>query len=156
MPPCLILSIIRYRLRVGGAIQGKEYCSPLHPGVVAIERGAFRLPSTKVGQLLYIYIYMCVCVCVCVCVCILVSIHLTRQILFFYIISFLFYASSWFWVVKWWVFIIEGEHFKSTKLITVSADKFTSALSEEQMLILKCLSQEEFVPGNAKWRWHNI
>ena len=39
MPPCLILSIIRYVSTVSGAIQGKEYRPPLHLRVVAIEKG---------------------------------------------------------------------------------------------------------------------
>ena len=30
MPPCLTLSIIMYGSRVSGAIQGKEWCPPLH------------------------------------------------------------------------------------------------------------------------------
>ena len=31
-------------------MQGIVYCPPLHPGVVAIEKGAFRSPSTKVAN----------------------------------------------------------------------------------------------------------
>ena len=54
MPPYLTLSIIRYRSRVSRAIQGKKKSSPLHLG----EKEAFRLPSTTVGQIIYIkYIY---------------------------------------------------------------------------------------------------
>ena len=34
MSPCLTLSILRYRSRVSGAIQGKEYRLSLHIGVV--------------------------------------------------------------------------------------------------------------------------
>ena len=34
---------------VGGSIQGKELHPPLHLGVVAIEKGAFKSPSTSVG-----------------------------------------------------------------------------------------------------------
>ena len=45
------LNIIRYGSRISGAIQGKEYHPPLHLGVVAIEKGAFGLPSTTVSQL---------------------------------------------------------------------------------------------------------
>ena len=56
MPPFLKLSIIRYGLRVSGAIQGKEYHPPLHLSVVAIEKGALRWSSTWVGQLIYMYI----------------------------------------------------------------------------------------------------
>ena len=44
MPPCLILSIIKYRLRVSGTIQVKEQCPPLHLGEVAIEKGALDRP----------------------------------------------------------------------------------------------------------------
>ena len=44
-----------YEVQIKGK-QGKEWHSPLHLGVVAIEKGAFRLPSTKVGQLTYINI----------------------------------------------------------------------------------------------------
>ena len=58
MPPCLIPSNIRYGSRVSVAIQGEELHLPLHLGVVAIEKGAFRLPSTIVGQPTYIYIYI--------------------------------------------------------------------------------------------------
>ena len=53
MPPCLMLSIIWYGSKVNGAIQGKEYHPFLHLGVVAIENGAFKLPSTTVNQLSY-------------------------------------------------------------------------------------------------------
>ena len=36
-----------------GAIQGKELCPSLHPGVVAIEKGAFGSLSIMVANLLY-------------------------------------------------------------------------------------------------------
>ena len=52
------LSIIVYGSSVRGAIQRKELRSPLHLGVLAIEKGAFRSPSTTVDQLIYIYIYI--------------------------------------------------------------------------------------------------
>ena len=55
-----------------------EWHPPLHLGVVAIEKGAFGSPTTKVSNftfiyiyiyiypiLIFIYIYVCVCVCVC-------------------------------------------------------------------------------------------
>ena len=58
MHPCLTLSIIRYGLRVSGAIQGKELHPPQHLVVVAIEKGAFRLFLNVVGQLAYIFIYI--------------------------------------------------------------------------------------------------
>ena len=45
---------------------------PLHIGVVAIEKGAFGLPSTKVANFTYIYIRlfdlnMHINVCLCMC-----------------------------------------------------------------------------------------
>ena len=51
MPPYLTLSNIRYRSKVSGAIQGKEYCPPLHLSVVVIEKGVVGSPLTMVGQL---------------------------------------------------------------------------------------------------------
>ena len=51
--PCLILSIIRYRSRRSGAIQGNELRPNLQVGVVTIEKEAFWSPSTTVGQLTY-------------------------------------------------------------------------------------------------------
>ena len=54
MPPFLTFSIIRYRSRVSGAFQGREYLTDLHLGVVAIEKKAFGSPSTTVGQYTYI------------------------------------------------------------------------------------------------------
>ena len=50
MSPCLTLSIIRYRSRVKWSNQGKELHPPLHLGVVAIEKGAFRSFSTSVAN----------------------------------------------------------------------------------------------------------
>ena len=44
--PCLALSITRYGSRVKGS-------NPLHLSVVAIEKGAFRSPSTKVTNFTY-------------------------------------------------------------------------------------------------------
>ena len=53
MPLCLTLSIIRYSSRVSGVIQGiATPAIPLHLSVVVIKKGAFRSPSTTVGQLL--------------------------------------------------------------------------------------------------------
>ena len=46
IPPCLTFSIIRYISRVN---QGKEVEPPHTIGVVATEKGAFRLPSTTVA-----------------------------------------------------------------------------------------------------------
>ena len=51
MPPCLTLSIIRHVSRVKWCNPGKGVASsPLHLGVVAIEKGAFRPPSTTVAN----------------------------------------------------------------------------------------------------------
>ena len=50
MPHFLILSNIRYRSRVSGAIWIKELRPLLHYGVVAIGKGAFGSPPTMVGQ----------------------------------------------------------------------------------------------------------
>ena len=52
MPLCLYFSIIIYRARINGTIQGKEYCSLVYLGVVAIEKGAFGSPSTTVGHIM--------------------------------------------------------------------------------------------------------
>ena len=45
-----LLSTQHYKVQIkgNGAIQGKEYCSPLHLGVVAIKKGTFGSPSTMV------------------------------------------------------------------------------------------------------------
>ena len=56
MPPCLTLSIIRYRSRVSGSIQGKDLRHPLHLDVVAIEKGVFWSPETTVDQFTKMYI----------------------------------------------------------------------------------------------------
>ena len=57
MPPCLTLSIIRYGSRVKQSNPGKEQRPPLHLGVVAIEKGAFGLPSTMVANFTF-YLYI--------------------------------------------------------------------------------------------------
>ena len=56
MPPCLTLSIIRYGSRVKWSNPGKGVAAPLHFGVVAIEKGAFWLPSTMVANFTYFFI----------------------------------------------------------------------------------------------------
>ena len=66
IPPCLTLSNIRYVSRV--AIQGKEWRPPLHLGVVAIEKGAFWLLSTKIANLTLIYIYMYIYIYIYICI----------------------------------------------------------------------------------------
>ena len=59
IPPCLILSNIRYVSRVKWSNPGKGLSSPLHFGVVAIEKGALWSPSTTVPNFyIYIYIYV--------------------------------------------------------------------------------------------------
>ena len=66
-----LLNTQQYMVCIKGKVeQSWERSSlPLHLGVVAIEKGAFRLPSTTVANFtLLSYIYICVCVCVCVCV----------------------------------------------------------------------------------------
>ena len=46
-----------------GEIQGNEVAPPpLHLGVVAIEKGFFGSPSTKVANFSYIIIYVSACV----------------------------------------------------------------------------------------------
>ena len=48
-----LLNIKHYRVRIKGKvelIQGMELRPPLHLGVVAIEKGAFGSPSTKVAN----------------------------------------------------------------------------------------------------------
>ena len=56
IPPYLTLCIIRFGSRVKWSIQGMEKHPPLHCGVVAIEKGAFGSPSTKVANFTLPYI----------------------------------------------------------------------------------------------------
>ena len=51
--PCLTLGNIGYVSRVKWSNPGKEYLPSLHLGVVAIEKGAFMLPSTTVANFTY-------------------------------------------------------------------------------------------------------
>ena len=53
IPPCLILSIIRYVSRANRAIKGKE----MHPPLEAIEKGALGSASTTVVNFTYICEY---------------------------------------------------------------------------------------------------
>ena len=55
MPPCFTqYDKVRIKCKVG---QSREWSStPLHLGVVAIEKGAFESPSTKVANFTYFYI----------------------------------------------------------------------------------------------------
>ena len=50
MPPCLTLNIIRYGSRVKWSNPGKGVAPYPTPCVVAIEKGAFGSPSTKVAN----------------------------------------------------------------------------------------------------------
>ena len=61
-----LLSTQHYKVRSKGKVEQSWEWRRIFPGVVAIEKGAFVSPSSKVTNLLYI----CVCVCVCVRVCV--------------------------------------------------------------------------------------
>ena len=50
MLSCLTLSITRYVSRVKWSNPRKEWCPLLHIDIVAIEKGAFELPSTMVAN----------------------------------------------------------------------------------------------------------
>ena len=65
-----LLNTQHYKVRIKGKVeQSREGVAPSPTlGVVAIEKGAFGLPSTMVANFTYLYIYIYVCVCVCVCV----------------------------------------------------------------------------------------
>ena len=66
-----LLNTQHYKVRIKGKVeQSREWSSvpPLHLGIVAIEKGAFGSPSTKLANFTFYYIYICVCLCVCVCV----------------------------------------------------------------------------------------
>ena len=61
-----LLSTQLYKVRIKGkVVQSREWSStlPLHFGVVAIEKGAFRSSSTKVANFTYIYIYIYMYAC---------------------------------------------------------------------------------------------
>ena len=56
-----LLNTQQYKVRIKGKMdqsRGKSSALPLHLGVVAIEKGAFRSPSTTVPNFTYIYIYI--------------------------------------------------------------------------------------------------
>ena len=57
MPLCLTLSIIRHGSKVKWSNPGKGAAPPEHPGVVAIEKGAFGSLSTKVDNFTFIIFY---------------------------------------------------------------------------------------------------
>ena len=55
-----LLNTQHYKVRIKDKVEpSREWSStlPLHLGVVAIEKGAFGSPSTKVANFIYIYIY---------------------------------------------------------------------------------------------------
>ena len=56
MPPCLALSIIRYRSRVKWSNPGNGVVPSLHLSVVAIEKGAFGSSLTKVANFTFLLI----------------------------------------------------------------------------------------------------
>ena len=59
--PCLTLSNIRYVSRVKWSNPGKGLAPLLRLGVVSIEKGSFRSPSTRVAKFtLLLYIYICI------------------------------------------------------------------------------------------------
>ena len=50
-----LLNTQQYKVRIKGKVkQSRERCTALHLGVVAIEKGAFWLPSTMVANLTYL------------------------------------------------------------------------------------------------------
>ena len=57
-----LLNTQQYKVRIKGKV---EQHPPLHVGVLAIEKGAFWLPSTTIANLLHIYIYIYTHLCVC-------------------------------------------------------------------------------------------
>ena len=48
--PCFTHTIIRYKSRQKWVNPGKEYCCPLHLGVVVVDKGAFGLPLITVAN----------------------------------------------------------------------------------------------------------
>ena len=60
-----LLNTQHYKVRINGKVEQSreiELRPTLHPGVVAIERGAFWSPSTTVANFfIYIYIYLILC-----------------------------------------------------------------------------------------------
>ena len=54
IPPCLTLSINRYGSRVKWSTSGKGIAPSSKPRCSSYGKGAFRLPSTMVGQLTYV------------------------------------------------------------------------------------------------------
>ena len=58
IPPCLTLSIIRYRSNVKWSNPGKRVVPATHLGVVAIEKGTFESLSTSVTNFTYFYLLL--------------------------------------------------------------------------------------------------
>ena len=56
----VLFNIQQYKVRIKGKVEqsGERSSSPLQLRVVAIEKGAFGLPSTTVANFIYIYIYI--------------------------------------------------------------------------------------------------
>ena len=57
-----LINTRQYKVRIKGKVEQlweRSSALPLHLGVVAIEKGAFWSPPTKIANL-YIYIYICV------------------------------------------------------------------------------------------------
>ena len=55
MPACLTLNIIRYGSRVKWSNLWKGVAPPIHLGVVAIEKGAFKPPSSMATNFTFTY-----------------------------------------------------------------------------------------------------
>ena len=58
----ILLNTQHYKVRIKGKVeQSRERSSaPLHFGVVAVEKGAFGLPSTTVANFTLLTIYVCI------------------------------------------------------------------------------------------------
>ena len=57
VPDIALLNSQHYKVRIKDKV--KESCPPLHLGVIAIEKGAFGSPSTKIANFtLYKYMYI--------------------------------------------------------------------------------------------------
>ena len=53
-----LLNTQQYKVRIKGKVeQGKEWCPTRHLDVVAIEKGAFWLPSTTVANFTFTYLF---------------------------------------------------------------------------------------------------
>ena len=60
-----LLNTQHYKVRIKGKVEpSREGVAPSHLGVVAIEKGAFGLPSTMVTNFTTIYIYIYILLCI--------------------------------------------------------------------------------------------